>query len=49
VVSHTYPAAGVFTAIVTADNSVGQLTATTRVTVTEPYFFSYLPVILKNH
>ncbi len=33
--SHTYPAIGVYTAVVTASNSVSQITATTRVTVTD--------------
>jgi uncharacterized repeat protein (TIGR01451 family) len=35
VVSHTYPAPGVYTAVVTAVNSVSELTATTAVTVDE--------------
>jgi hypothetical protein len=33
-VSHTYPVVGVFTAIVTASNSINALTATTTVTIT---------------
>ncbi|MBN1661871.1 MAG: PKD domain-containing protein [Anaerolineae bacterium] len=35
-VTHTYPATGTFTAVVTALNSVSTLTATTPVTVTAP-------------
>jgi predicted outer membrane repeat protein len=35
-VAHTYPAAGIYTAIVTASNSVSVVTATTRVTVDVP-------------
>ena len=35
VVSHTYPAVGVYTAVVTASNSVSSLTATTSVTITD--------------
>ena len=34
VVSHTYPAVGVYTAVVTASNSVSSLTATTTVSIT---------------
>jgi uncharacterized repeat protein (TIGR01451 family) len=47
-VSHTYPAVGVYAAVVTASNSVGQLTATTSVTVTQSSFLVYLPLVLKN-
>lgn len=36
IVSHTYPAVGVYTAIVTASSSASVLTATTTVTVTDP-------------
>ena len=35
VVSHTYPAVGVYTAVVTAHNRLNQLTATTLVTIEE--------------
>ncbi len=35
-VAHTYPAVGIYTAIVTASNSVSVVTATTRVTVDIP-------------
>jgi hypothetical protein len=52
VVTHTYPAAGVYMAVVTASNSVSVLTATTTVTVSplspvERYV--YLPLILHNY
>ncbi len=35
VMSHVYPSVGVYTAVVTASNSVSELTATTIVTITE--------------
>ncbi|MEJ2558365.1 MAG: PKD domain-containing protein, partial [Anaerolineae bacterium] len=35
VVSHLYPSAGVYTAVITASNSVSELTATTIVTITD--------------
>jgi len=35
VVTHTYPSAGIFTATVTASNTVSELSATTLVTITE--------------
>jgi uncharacterized repeat protein (TIGR01451 family) len=49
-VTHTYPATGTYTAIVTASNSAGQLTATTLVTIVEAPAGGhiYLPLILKN-
>jgi PKD repeat protein len=34
-INHTYPAVGVYTAVVTASNTVSTLTATTRVTITD--------------
>lgn len=50
VITHLYPTAGVYTAVVTATNSVGQLTTTTLVVVesptTTPYLI-YLPGIFK--
>jgi hypothetical protein len=49
VVSHTYLEAGYHIAIVTACNSANQLSATTTVTITEPYFHIYLPVAVRNH
>jgi len=45
VVSHTYPAPGVYTAIVTASNPVSQVTATTTVVVRG--YATYLPLIWK--
>jgi uncharacterized repeat protein (TIGR01451 family) len=49
-VSHTYPAIGTYTAWVTASNSLGSLTATTVVSVTEgaPSFAVYLPLVMKS-
>jgi PKD repeat protein len=44
VLTHTYAAAGVYTAVVTASNSVGLLRATTPVTVVRPLFSIYLPL-----
>jgi uncharacterized repeat protein (TIGR01451 family) len=49
VVSHTYPDVGLYTAVVTASNSVGEVTTTTTVTITQPPFHVYLPLVLKNH
>jgi uncharacterized repeat protein (TIGR01451 family) len=49
VVSHVYPDVGVYTAVVTANNRVSALTATTTITVTQPPFHIYLPLVLKNH
>ncbi len=46
ILSHTYPAAGVYTAVVTAQNSFSTLTATTDITII-PYN-NYLPVVAKN-
>jgi uncharacterized repeat protein (TIGR01451 family) len=48
VVSHTYPAVGVYAAVVTASNSASLLTATTSVTITQSSFHIYLPLVLKN-
>jgi PKD repeat protein len=49
VVSHTYPAAGTYDAVITATNSVSQLTATTQVTITRQDVYIYLPLVLKSH
>lgn len=49
VVTHTYANAGVYTAVVTASNPVSQFTATTTVTIIEPGFSVYLPLVLRNH
>jgi hypothetical protein len=48
VVLHTYPDVGVYTAMVTASNSVGLVTATTTVTIFGSYRYIYLPVLLKD-
>jgi uncharacterized repeat protein (TIGR01451 family) len=49
-VTHTYPDAAVYTAIVTASNPVSELTATTTITIaaTGPSFAAYLPLVLRN-
>ena len=47
VISHTYAAIGSYTAVVTASNSLGAVTATTDVTITVPYY-AFLPVVLKQ-
>jgi uncharacterized repeat protein (TIGR01451 family) len=49
-VTHTYAAPGTYTAIVTASNSAGQLTATTLVTIIQAPAGGhiYVPLILKN-
>lgn len=47
VVTHTYAAAGNYTAIVTATNQLGSVTATTSVTVTGQAVF--LPTLLKSN
>ena len=47
VVTHTYAVVGVYTAVVTATNSVSTVTTTTTVTITEPDFTLYLPVVMK--
>jgi hypothetical protein len=47
-VMHTYPAAGPYTAVVTASNSVSQLTATTPVTIAGPTFYIYLPTAFRS-
>jgi uncharacterized repeat protein (TIGR01451 family) len=48
-VDHVYPAVGVYTAVVTASNNINHLVATTTVTITQPGFFVYLPLVVKNH
>jgi PKD repeat protein len=48
VVLHTYPDVGVYTAVVTASNSVSLLTATTTVTIFGSYRYIYLPVVIKD-
>ena len=46
-VAHTYPAIGIYTATVTATNSINILTTTTNVSITD-LIRLYLPIILKN-
>jgi PKD repeat protein len=46
-VTFTYEATGLYTAVVTASNSVSLLTATTPVTIYKPKYI-YLPLILKT-
>ena len=48
VVTHTYPGAGVYTAVVIASNPVSALTATTTVTITRPGWFVYLPLVVRT-
>jgi len=49
VVTHTYPNIGLYTATITASNSVGLLTATTTVSVISVDRYIYLPLVLRNH
>ncbi len=48
VVTHTYPATGSYTAVVTASNALGALRATTVVVVTGPIYSIYLPLIWRR-
>ncbi|MBN1658095.1 MAG: PKD domain-containing protein [Anaerolineae bacterium] len=49
VITHTYTAASVYTAVVTASNHVSELTATTKIEiVTPPRFERYLPLVLRH-
>jgi PKD repeat protein len=47
VVAHVYPAIGVYTATVTATNSLGFASATTHVNIVSADFYVYLPEISK--
>jgi hypothetical protein len=47
-VTHTYPAVGVYTAIITATSSVSQLTATTTVAVAKSSLYICLPLLLRS-
>jgi uncharacterized repeat protein (TIGR01451 family) len=48
-VTHTYPATGTYTTVVTASNPVSLLTATTVIIIERPLISNvYLPIILKN-
>jgi PKD repeat protein len=49
VVTHTYSEPAVYTAVVTASNSVSSLTATTMVEIAPPpRFYVYLPLVLRQ-
>jgi PKD repeat protein len=48
VVTHTYPAAGMYTCVVTASNSAGSLTATVPVTITWSGTTIYLPLVWRG-
>jgi uncharacterized repeat protein (TIGR01451 family) len=48
-VNHIYPAAGMYTAVVTAANSASLATATTTVRVLEPVRYVYLPLVVKAY
>jgi hypothetical protein len=47
-VAHVFPAVDIYTAVVTATNSVSWTLAETMVTVTPAGYQVYLPVVLKN-
>jgi subtilisin-like proprotein convertase family protein len=47
--AHTYPAAGEYRAVVTACNSVSELTATTTVTIRKAYTYIYLPLVVRTN
>jgi hypothetical protein len=47
--THVYPAEGVYTATVTATNARGGATASTVVSITEPSYVVYLPLILRAY
>ena len=47
-ITHTYTVPGVYTATVTATNSVGSLTETTLVSVITPIYPTYLPLVIKS-
>jgi uncharacterized repeat protein (TIGR01451 family) len=49
VVTYTYPSEGIYTAVVIAANSNGEVTATTVITITRSRFFLHLPLVLKQH
>jgi hypothetical protein len=48
VVLHTYADVAVYTAVVTASNSVSEVTATTTIRVFGSYRYIYLPVVIKD-
>jgi PKD repeat protein len=49
IVSHTYAASGVYTAVVTARNPVGSIWTTTRVVIESPVRFAvYIPLVVRG-
>jgi PKD repeat protein len=48
-VTHVYPAADEYTAVVTATNSVSWQSASTVVTIVPAEYRVYLPVVLRNY
>ena len=52
VVTHTYPAIGVYMAVVTASNSINAITVTKTVSITlhplPQEFYIYLPLVLRR-
>jgi uncharacterized repeat protein (TIGR01451 family) len=48
VIDHTYAEVDIYTAVVTASNSVSEFTATTTITIVEPSLYTYLPLVLRN-
>ena len=50
VVEHIYPAVGVYTAVVTATNSLGSQSTTTSVVIEQPIttFYDYLPLVVRS-
>jgi PKD repeat protein len=48
VVLHTYPDVGIYRAVVTASNSIGELTATTTIRIFGSYRYVYLPVVIRD-
>jgi PKD repeat protein len=48
VVTHTYTDVAIYSAVVTASNSIGLLTATTTVEIVEPTVYIYLPLVLRE-
>jgi N-acetylneuraminic acid mutarotase len=47
-ITHTYTIAGVYTATITATNSVGSLAETTQVSISTPAYPIYLPLTIKS-
>jgi hypothetical protein len=47
-ITHIYPAVGVYTATVTASNSINTLSAYIEVTIKQPIHYIYLPLMRRN-